>query len=146
MCKKDEGIVMPNFAALHAAVFPLSTKNIRGGRISAPPSVRGLTIDILPMKWNALCLLCHIIPFLASTSISAVMEDISRMYQSPLASRYTSPEMNYNFSDQKKFSTWRKLWLYLAQAEKVRRCCNTMFLFGLPMSTAFYILMHELIS
>ncbi|XP_043217424.1 adenylosuccinate lyase-like [Amphibalanus amphitrite] len=44
--------------------------------------------------------------------------DISKRYQSPLASRYTSPEMNYNFSDQKKFSTWRKLWLYLAQAEK----------------------------
>jgi len=40
------------------------------------------------------------------------------MYQSPLSSRYTSPEMNFNFSDQKKFSTWRKLWLYLAQAEK----------------------------
>lgn len=40
------------------------------------------------------------------------------MYQSPLSSRYTSPEMNYNFSDQKKFSTWRKLWLYLAQAEQ----------------------------
>ncbi|XP_037083539.1 adenylosuccinate lyase-like isoform X1 [Pollicipes pollicipes] len=39
-------------------------------------------------------------------------------YQSPLSSRYTSPEMNFNFSDQKKFSTWRKLWLYLAQAEQ----------------------------
>lgn len=26
--------------------------------------------------------------------------------------------MQYNFSDQKKFSTWRKLWLHLAQAEK----------------------------
>ena len=34
---------MPNFAALCAAVFQLSTKNLRGGgRISAPPSVRGL--------------------------------------------------------------------------------------------------------
>ena len=33
---------MPNFAALRAAVFLLSTKNLRGGRISAPPSVRGL--------------------------------------------------------------------------------------------------------
>ncbi|OWR53249.1 hypothetical protein KGM_210803A, partial [Danaus plexippus plexippus] len=26
--------------------------------------------------------------------------------------------MQYNFSDQKKFSTWRKLWIYLAKAEK----------------------------
>jgi len=39
-------------------------------------------------------------------------------YQSPLASRYASEEMAYNFSDQKKFSTWRKLWLILAKAEK----------------------------
>ena len=38
-------------------------------------------------------------------------------YQSPLTSRYASPEMAYNFSDQKKFSTWRQLWLYLAKAE-----------------------------
>ncbi|KAJ3330677.1 adenylosuccinase ade13 [Blyttiomyces sp. JEL0837] len=39
-------------------------------------------------------------------------------YASPLTSRYASPEMAYNFSDQKKFSTWRKLWLTLATAEK----------------------------
>ena len=38
-------------------------------------------------------------------------------YQSPLASRYASPEMAYNFSDSKKFSTWRKLWLFLARSE-----------------------------
>ena len=30
---------MPNFAALRAAVFKLSTKNLRRGRISAPPTV-----------------------------------------------------------------------------------------------------------
>ena len=41
-------------------------------------------------------------------------------YQTPLVSRYASKEMCYNFSDQKKFSTWRKLWLYLATVEKVR--------------------------
>ena len=33
-------------------------------------------------------------------------------------SRYASPEMAYNFSDMKKFSTWRKLWTWLAKAEK----------------------------
>ena len=43
MCKKDEGIVMSNFAALRAAVFPLSTKKLRGGGTDIrPPSVRGL--------------------------------------------------------------------------------------------------------
>ncbi|KAJ3314165.1 adenylosuccinase ade13 [Boothiomyces sp. JEL0838] len=39
-------------------------------------------------------------------------------YNSPLTSRYASPEMAYNFSDDKKFGTWRKLWLSLATAEK----------------------------
>ncbi|XP_076764752.1 adenylosuccinate lyase-like [Xylocopa sonorina] len=38
-------------------------------------------------------------------------------YQSPLATRYASKEMRFNFSDQRKFSTWRKLWVYLATAE-----------------------------
>lgn len=40
-------------------------------------------------------------------------------YRSPLVSRYASKEMAFNFSDRKKFSTWRKLWIYLAKAEKV---------------------------
>ncbi|CAH2266078.1 jg17604 [Pararge aegeria aegeria] len=40
-------------------------------------------------------------------------------YRSPLSTRYASKEMQYNFSDQKKFSTWRKMWVYLAKAEKV---------------------------
>lgn len=39
-------------------------------------------------------------------------------YQSPLASRYASPEMAQNFSENKRYSTWRKLWLNLATAEK----------------------------
>ena len=44
MCKIDERIVVPNFAALRAAVFPLSAKNLRGGGgYPPPPSVRGLT-------------------------------------------------------------------------------------------------------
>lgn len=39
-------------------------------------------------------------------------------YSSPLNSRYASEEMKYNFSDRKKFSTWRQLWYNLAKAEK----------------------------
>ncbi|XP_050297831.1 adenylosuccinate lyase [Anthonomus grandis grandis] len=39
-------------------------------------------------------------------------------YRSPLSTRYASKEMQYNFSDQKKFSTWRKLWINLAKAEQ----------------------------
>lgn len=40
-------------------------------------------------------------------------------YRSPLSSRYASKEMQFLFSDQNKFSTWRKLWLILAKGEKV---------------------------
>lgn len=43
-----------------------------------------------------------------------------RDYRSPLSTRYASMEMRYNFSDRNKFSTWRKLWIYLAKAEMVR--------------------------
>ena len=39
-------------------------------------------------------------------------------YESPLASRYASREMLYIFSPDKKFTTWRRLWIALARAEK----------------------------
>ena len=41
------------------------------------------------------------------------------VYRNPLSTRYATKEMSYNFSEIKKFSTWRQLWVYLAEAEKV---------------------------
>lgn len=40
------------------------------------------------------------------------------LYSTPLNSRYASKEMSHIFSDDKKFSTWRKLWVALAECEK----------------------------
>lgn len=43
-------------------------------------------------------------------------------YESPLASRYASREMLYIFSPDKKFTTWLRLWIALARAEKELGC------------------------
>jgi len=48
-------------------------------------------------------------------------------YRTPLVSRYASPEIAYNFSDMKKFITWRKLWTWLAKAEKVKKGSQRFF-------------------
>ena len=40
------------------------------------------------------------------------------IYESPLNSRYAGKEMKYIFSPDKKFTTWRKLWVALAESEK----------------------------
>ena len=39
-------------------------------------------------------------------------------YVSPLSERYASKEMQYVFSPDKKFKTWRRLWIALAETEK----------------------------
>ena len=43
------------------------------------------------------------------------MRDI---YETPLCKRYASAEMQHIFSDDFKFSTWRRLWVALAESEK----------------------------
>ena len=43
---------------------------------------------------------------------------MNNVYESPLSSRYASKEMLYTFSSDMKFSTWRRLWLSLAKAER----------------------------
>lgn len=43
---------------------------------------------------------------------------MTNLYSTPLNSRYASKEMSFIFSDDKKFTTWRKLWIALAECEK----------------------------
>ena len=43
---------------------------------------------------------------------------VKDIYESPLSARYASKEMKYIFSPDKKFRTWRKLWIALAESEK----------------------------
>jgi adenylosuccinate lyase len=46
-----------------------------------------------------------------------VMTMSTNSYESPFCTRYASKEMQYIFSADKKFTTWRKLWVALARAE-----------------------------
>jgi adenylosuccinate lyase len=39
-------------------------------------------------------------------------------YENPLCERYASREMQRIFSDDFKFSTWRRLWVALAESER----------------------------
>ena len=48
-------------------------------------------------------------------------------YENPLCGRYAGEEMKRLFSDDVKFSTWRKLWISLAKAEQKQ---------GLPITDA----------
>ena len=46
------------------------------------------------------------------------MDDRTNTYRSPLETRYASRQMRELFSEQRKFSTWRRLWLALAESQK----------------------------
>jgi len=43
---------------------------------------------------------------------------MSDRYENPLCKRYASAQMQFIFSDDNKFSTWRKLWIALAESQK----------------------------
>lgn len=43
---------------------------------------------------------------------------MSSQYETPFSSRYAGPEMQYLFSPDHKFRTWRKLWIALAETER----------------------------
>ena len=43
---------------------------------------------------------------------------MSEIYENPLCKRYAGREMQEIFSDDRKFSTWRRLWLALAESEQ----------------------------
>lgn len=45
-------------------------------------------------------------------------------YISPFSTRYSSDEMQYTFSDDNKFRTWRRLWVALARAEMEQGLTN----------------------
>ncbi len=45
------------------------------------------------------------------------MTNLPTRYENPLITRYASPAMSEIFSPQRKFSTWRRLWVALAEAE-----------------------------
>lgn len=55
-------------------------------------------------------------------------------YESPFSARYASAEMQYLFSNDKKFRTWRTLWIALAEAEQA---------LGLPITTEQLAEMRE---
>ena len=46
------------------------------------------------------------------------MTKMKDIYETPLGSRYASKEMQYLFSPDMKFRTWRKLWIALAETEQ----------------------------
>ncbi|KXS98806.1 hypothetical protein AC578_2042 [Pseudocercospora eumusae] len=56
--------------------------------------------------------------FVSSGQPTSMMSADHDTYQNPLNSRYCSKEMKYIFSPRNRFSTWRQLWVYLAESEK----------------------------
>ena len=77
-----------------------STNSRIGGR-----ELQFCAFDRLPELW-------------AISSASTAMNPMSHeFYENPLIRRYASPEMSRLWGDDKKFRTWRQLWVWLAEAE-----------------------------
>ena len=53
-----------------------------------------------------------------SPSVTRSSDAVCGRYENPLCKRYASAEMQRIFSDDYKFSTWRKLWIALAESQK----------------------------
>src|SRR5262249_39323375 len=47
-----------------------------------------------------------------------LMSDPHLLYDNPLIGRYASPEMAQRWGPRRKFGTWRRLWLWLAEAQR----------------------------
>lgn len=80
-------------------------------------------VDTFKIKLaSTVYLLSRFVWFFVSSNMSASETANGQYsdYRSPFSTRYASKEMRFNFSDQNKFSTWRKLWVYLAEAQMVR--------------------------
>ena len=57
-----------------------------------------------------------LVTFVCSNSPMTTL-DANDQYENPLISRYSSAEMSHIWSPNRKFQTWRKLWIALAEAE-----------------------------
>ncbi len=56
--------------------------------------------------------------FYKDVCLKIMINSENNTYKSPFCSRYSSKEMLYIFSEEKKIKTWRKLWVALSRAEK----------------------------
>ena len=94
-------------------------------RESKYPFQQNTVIELSRFPVNDNTLFLFMTMAVSNKSLSAPKElrekdPLHTLYRSPLAARYVSQEMSYNFSEMKKFSTWRQLWINLAKAEKVK--------------------------
>ena len=58
-----------------------------------------------------------VVMWYSTVALCAEESAMTDIYTSPLSERYASKEMQYIFSQDKKFTTWRRLWVALAEAE-----------------------------
>ena len=100
--------------ATHASLRSLPTSDITNVSQTSPPIEQQSTRSTR----SSLALNGPSMRDQSSSSFSVSIDDRTK-YRSPLVSRYASVEMSYNFSEVKKFSTWRRLWFWLAKCQKV---------------------------